>query len=56
MNWTELYQKRINICKQCEHFDAPMCRCKKCGCLMKFKARVPAMKCPIDKWGKEETK
>lgn len=48
---------RLDICLACEFFITQPegaiipARCGKCGCGMKFKSRLAAAKCPIDKWG-----
>lgn len=44
------YDKRMNICKSCEHFFKPTSQCKKCGCLMNLKAKLPHATCPIGEW------
>jgi hypothetical protein len=41
---------RLAICKECEHYFERTGTCKKCGCFMKIKSRIPGMKCPIGKW------
>jgi hypothetical protein len=56
----EEQEKRLNICKECEFFtpnikDLPerhrkQERCIKCGCFMKFKAKLRSQSCPIGKW------
>jgi hypothetical protein len=48
---------RLDICLACEHFITQPensiipARCGKCGCGMKYKARIAAAHCPIQKWG-----
>jgi len=44
----EEHNKRMDICKGCEFFQAGTCQ--KCGCSCNFKSRMKAMKCPIGKW------
>jgi hypothetical protein len=46
----ETANKRIETCESCEFLDKTIYRCLKCGCMMKFKAKVEAAKCPIGKW------
>lgn len=46
----EVYESRLNTCKSCEHAYKPTLTCKKCGCFMKIKAKMPEMNCPIGKW------
>lgn len=41
---------RIKICLQCEHFLKLTKQCKKCGCFMIIKTRLPNATCPIGKW------
>ena len=41
---------RMKICLQCEHFLKMTKQCKKCGCFMIIKTRLPNSTCPIDKW------
>jgi len=43
--------KRINICKECEHYKALICT--KCGCFMPLKVKLRQVHCPIHKWNKE---
>jgi len=57
----EIAKARWDICFNCEFLvkqsvggeavDAHMYRCNKCGCGMRVKVRLAAMKCPINKWG-----
>ena len=46
----EQFSERMNICRACEYFDADKVRCKKCGCMLRGKAKFKAGKCPIKKW------
>lgn len=46
----EIYNKRIEICKSCEFYDAESNRCKSCGCYLAMKAKWNSEKCPHDKW------
>lgn len=39
---------RLDICGQCEHFEAA--QCKLCTCFMNAKAELKTAKCPIGKW------
>ena len=41
---------RMKICLQCEHFLKLTKQCKKCGCFMIIKTRLPNATCPIGKW------
>lgn len=42
--WTE----RLEICKECDAFDAG--RCRYCGCGMRTKSRLKSQDCPIGRW------
>lgn len=42
-------EERLKLCQSCE-FILPQSRCSKCGCYMKFKTTLAAMKCPVGKW------
>lgn len=46
----EIKQKRLEICKKCEHFIKLTHQCSKCGCLMDLKTKLRNASCPIDKW------
>jgi rRNA maturation protein Nop10 len=54
-------QERMDICKQCPEFINLTDQCKKCGCIMSIKTKLPNAYCPIGKWDairvgfKEET-
>lgn len=41
-------EERLNVCKECPHFDGNSCRL--CGCVVAWKAKIEAAHCPIDKW------
>ena len=41
-------ERKLSICRSCEHFDAP--RCTLCGCYMNFKAALASSECPAGKW------
>ena len=45
-------QKRLKICKKCEHYkDVPVLYyCNKCKCVLKMKVYLKGAKCPIQKW------
>lgn len=45
---TEEKNKRIEICKECEHYNNGNCRL--CGCNMNLKTRIDSAHCPIGKW------
>lgn len=46
----ELFLDRMLICKACDYYDDKQNRCRKCGCMLKGKARFQASKCPLQKW------
>lgn len=39
---------RLEICKGCEEYDDGVCL--NCGCILKVKAFLTTMSCPLDKW------
>ena len=47
--------KRLEECKACEFYDESQGRCTKCGCFMKMKVTMSFEKCPVDKWGPDDT-
>jgi|688.fasta_scaffold193904_4 hypothetical protein len=59
---SEEYDARIAVCALCPELDAAPAPkvgwCKKCGCArnsraeLTIKGRMPAAKCPLDKWPK----
>lgn len=40
----ELYAKRLNACKECEHLISGVCM--KCGCYVEFRAAFKKQNCP----------
>lgn len=42
--------EKMKQCIQCEHFRKSTKQCKKCGCFMPLKVRLPGQHCPIGKW------
>lgn len=54
--WTDrkaVSEKRLAICRQCEHFRERGARCEKCGCFMEYKTMMMSAICPVGKWDKE---
>lgn len=49
----EMSEKRLAICKECEHYKERTSQCSKCGCFMRFKTAMSSASCPIGKWSKE---
>lgn len=50
----EISESRMKICKECTFFIKATGMCKKCGCFMELKTKLPHAECPKNKWGKEE--
>lgn len=46
----EIYNERMDICKECEFLEKNYKRCMKCGCFMSVKAKLTEAKCPVNKW------
>lgn len=46
----EIYEQRIDICKNCDMLNEEIKMCKRCGCFVYIKARIVKSKCPLDKW------
>jgi hypothetical protein len=46
----EEYQRRLDMCLNCEHLIKLTTTCKKCGCFMKEKTKLPHASCPVGKW------
>ncbi|MBQ8332464.1 MAG: hypothetical protein IJX93_01665 [Clostridia bacterium] len=40
----ELYRKRLDACRDCDHLISGICM--KCGCYVEFRAAFKKMKCP----------
>jgi hypothetical protein len=49
----EMSEKRLEVCRECEHLEKKLMRCNQCGCFMNFKTLMKSAECPIGKWGKE---
>lgn len=48
---TEIATERFDICKTCPELIHLTSQCKKCGCLMNQKTKLPNAECPLGKWG-----
>jgi hypothetical protein len=48
----EVYEDRMAICKECNHYFRFTGNCLKCGCFVKVKARIAPMECPQKYWSK----
>lgn len=44
----ELYEERLQICKECEMLLQGMCR--SCGCYVEMRAAIGKNSCPKNKW------
>jgi len=49
-------EERLEVCKSCfflqKTFNVYLC--KKCGCFLELKIKVPSAECPMKKWGEEQ--
>ncbi len=43
---------RMQVCNNCEFFYQTSQICKKCGCIMPLKTKLPNAECPVGKWGR----
>lgn len=50
-----VHDERMEICRNCEFFIKLSGQCKKCGCIMDAKTRLPNAECPEHKWGQVDT-
>jgi len=48
----EVYEDRIEICKDCVYYKKLLGNCSICKCFMKVKARIAPMSCPQKYWDK----
>jgi hypothetical protein len=46
----EVAAERLSICKACPELIKATKQCKKCGCIMNLKVKLPHAFCPIGKW------
>lgn len=46
----EIANSRMSICNSCPELIQATKQCKKCGCLMHLKTKLPNASCPIGKW------
>jgi hypothetical protein len=47
----EVQQTRMSLCRECEHFDSLLARCKICGCFLEAKTRLAGFHCALDQIG-----
>ena len=43
-------RERMSICESCPELIKSTKQCKKCGCLMHLKTKLPNASCPLGKW------
>jgi len=46
--------ERFAICLECPELIQLTKQCKKCGCLMESKTKLPNAECPIGKWSQRD--
>ena len=46
----EEFEKRMEICRNCDQYNSEQNRCNNCGCFLKIKASWNSEKCPLNKW------
>lgn len=46
----EIKENRMQICRECDHYDSEQIRCKECGCMLEYKTRFSLDSCPLKKW------
>lgn len=45
-----IYKDRIATCRECPHFAKFTRTCRKCGCVVLFKAALKNEECPDGRW------
>lgn len=45
--------RRMDICRTCEHFQATLAQCGICGCFLEAKTRLVGFHCALDEIGEE---
>lgn len=45
-----IMEKRLTVCKSCDHFKPRTQQCSKCGCFMSLKTTLRRAKCPMGYW------
>lgn len=48
---SEVQKTRMALCRECEHFDSLLARCKICGCFLEAKTRLAGFHCALDQIG-----
>ncbi len=51
----EVAASRIALCESCEKWLSVTRQCKRCGCFMDLKTKLPHAGCPLHKWGPVQT-
>jgi len=46
----EIQSERLEICRNCEKYDADQIRCTECGCFLRNKVSFSIDSCPLGKW------
>jgi hypothetical protein len=49
-----VFEERLAICRACPQLIKLTQQCKKCGCNMPLKTKLPHATCPLNKWGQAE--
>ena len=47
---SQVYDERLEICKNCEFFLQKSTLCKQCKCFMRIKCAMTHAFCPMGKW------
>jgi len=47
---TIIAEERLSICQGCEEYLSTTHQCRRCGCIMNLKTKLPNASCPLDKW------
>lgn len=45
--------RRMDICKSCEHFQGTLSQCGICGCFLEAKTRLVGFHCALDEIGEQ---
>ena len=51
---SKIQEERMSICIGCPELIKATKQCKKCGCFMEMKTKLPHAECPLQKWNKVE--
>jgi hypothetical protein len=51
---SKIQEERMSICLGCPELIKATKQCKKCGCFMELKTKLPNAECPLQKWGQVE--